>query len=231
MTPPSPDTITDWNIFAAELQTILAAHEGATLWSLQRAGVHARTISRLLTSLGSPKSFPILNAEEMSFVRNTFHLTTREFQRLMAAIMAASIEARLMNRMNQHLAYQATKRIFIALAEVIEQDSLLATLESGTLMDTQEEIVTVALTTSGIFALIDQAAFDLDTSQHTASSQEALNCAFLALEELKRAQDLFRTLSTLALETESVTYWQRLVADRIVEATNQVTYLTTGIDR
>ena len=54
-----------WNLFARELEDILATRHLGIGHLDDRAGIHREKIRRLIQSLGRPKSFPMLNAEEM----------------------------------------------------------------------------------------------------------------------------------------------------------------------
>ena len=61
-----------WNLFASVLQEILAAH-GLGLGHLDdRANIHREKVRRLQHSLKVPKSFPVLNIDEMEQVITTF---------------------------------------------------------------------------------------------------------------------------------------------------------------
>jgi hypothetical protein len=101
-----------WNIFARELEDILAAH-GFRLTHLDdRANIYSRKVSRLRDSLNKPKSFPVLNTEEMERVAVAFSLTDDEMLRLHAAILSTAIEEALMDRIDQDAALLAAEEIF-----------------------------------------------------------------------------------------------------------------------
>lgn len=100
-----------WNIFARVLQEILAAH-GFRLGHLDdRAKVHSEKVRRLQRSLSVPKSFPLLAFEEMECVIDAFKLDRQEQIRLTAALLATSIEATLMDRINRDDALVAAEQI------------------------------------------------------------------------------------------------------------------------
>src|SRR5579859_204278 len=87
-----------WNLFARVLQEILVAH-GVGLGHLDdRANIHPEKVRRLQRSLQAPKSFPVLNIEEMEQVITVFRLNRQEKVRLRAAILATSVEETLMDR-------------------------------------------------------------------------------------------------------------------------------------
>ena len=74
-----------WNLFASVLQEILAAH-GLGLGHLDdRAHIHREKVRRLQLSLKIPKSFPVLNIDEMEQVITVFQLNRNEKIRLRAA--------------------------------------------------------------------------------------------------------------------------------------------------
>ena len=87
-----------WNIFAAELEDMLASR-GVNLSLLDnRASIHREKVRRLRQSLLKPKSFPILSTDEMDKVIRVFGLNDTEVLRLRAAMLATSIEKMLIDR-------------------------------------------------------------------------------------------------------------------------------------
>ena len=75
-----------WNIFARELEDILASR-GLRLGHLDdRAGIHREKVRRLRQSLLRPKSFPVLNPSEMEAVAETFQLKLYGAHRLGGSI-------------------------------------------------------------------------------------------------------------------------------------------------
>lgn len=110
-----------WNLFARVLQEILAAH-GCRLGQLDdRAQVHPERVRRLRRSLLVPKSFPILTHEEMERVIEAFNLNWNEQIRLRAALLATSIEATLMDRINQDEALMAAEQIFPIIERALQE--------------------------------------------------------------------------------------------------------------
>jgi hypothetical protein len=108
-----------WNIFARELEDILAAH-GFRLTHLDdRANIYPRKVSRLRASLKNPKSFPVLNTEEMEGVAVAFGLNEDEMLRLHAAMLSASVEQTLMDRIDKEAALLATEEIFSVLVHAM----------------------------------------------------------------------------------------------------------------
>jgi hypothetical protein len=101
-----------WNLFARVLQDMLAEH-GLGLGHLDdRTNIHPEKVRRLQRSLKVPKSFPVLNIDEMEQLITALRLNRQEKIRLRAAILATSIEETLMDRINQEDALKAAEQIF-----------------------------------------------------------------------------------------------------------------------
>ena len=101
-----------WNIFARELEDILADH-GLRLGQLDdRAFIHREKVRRLRKSLERPKSFPVLNPDEMDEVIAVVPLNDYEVLRLRAAILSAAIQETLVERIDPEDAFIAAEQIF-----------------------------------------------------------------------------------------------------------------------
>src|SRR5436190_2098089 len=101
-----------WNLFARELENILAAR-GLKLGLLDdRVGIHREKVRRLQQSLLTPKRFPVLNPEEIDLLVQAFHLSEGEWVRLQAAMLATAIERMLMERIDQDNALLASEQIY-----------------------------------------------------------------------------------------------------------------------
>ena len=115
--------INDGNIFAHELQNVLR-HYNLDLSLLDdRVGLHPEKVRRLVQSLHSLRSFPILNVTEMDQLHNTLSLSADDTNRLHAAILAASIEKTLADRINQNDAVHAANQIFPIILEALENEA------------------------------------------------------------------------------------------------------------
>jgi hypothetical protein len=121
-----------WNLFARELEDILLAH-GKHLGDLddQTEDIHREKVRRLQRSLLKPKSFPVLNPEEIELIVEKFGLSEEERVRLRAAILATAIERVLMDRIDPDDALLASEQI-----ATILRDSLLAQFGRDSVMDT-----------------------------------------------------------------------------------------------
>jgi hypothetical protein len=111
-----PDSVvvsTRWNIFARELENILAAR-GLRLSHLDDRGVvfHREKVRRLQHSLKSPGHLTMLNPEEMTRLIATFGLSDLEQQRLQASLLATAVEMALLDRADAQLALMAAEDVF-----------------------------------------------------------------------------------------------------------------------
>src|ERR1039457_4814831 len=93
--PSSP--FTRWNIFARELEDILATR-GLKLGHLDDRGVvfHREKVRRLQQSLKSPQHLTTLNPDEMERLTVIMQLTALEQKQLRAALLATAVEMTLM---------------------------------------------------------------------------------------------------------------------------------------
>jgi hypothetical protein len=185
-----------WNLFASVLQEILAAH-GLGLGHLDdRAHIHREKVRRLQLSLKVPKSFPVLNIDEMEQVITVFQLNRNEKTRLRAAILATSIEETLMDRINPDDALKAAEQIFGIIEQALQEHlhdlvGIGAVKGGGTTMSEESEIdrkLGSALTA------IDHATLALHLSRNADSqververAQQAKDGFTSALAELDKA--------------------------------------------
>src|SRR5260370_1423805 len=133
-----------WNLFASVLQEILAAH-GLGLGHLDdRANIHREKVRRLKLSLKVPKSFPVLNIDEMEQVIAVFQLNRNEQIRLRAAILATSIEETLMDRINPEDALKAAEHIFGMIEQALREHAHdligIGAIKGGSMLSGEGEI-------------------------------------------------------------------------------------------
>src|ERR1700730_14834547 len=131
-----------WNLFASVLQEILAAH-GLGLGHLDdRAHIHREKVRRLQLSLKVPKSFPVLNIDEMERVITAFRLNRKEHTRLRAAILATSIEETLMDRINPDDALKAAEQILGIIEQALQEHAHdlagIGAVKGGSIMMSEE---------------------------------------------------------------------------------------------
>lgn len=134
-----------WNIFARELEDILADH-GLRLGQLDdRAFIHREKVRRLRKSLERPKSFPVLNPDEMDEVIAVVPLNDYEVLRLRAAILTAAIQETLVERIDPEDASIAAEQIFPTIMMAMHRRSdetvgLARMRGEGTSVDEEGEI-------------------------------------------------------------------------------------------
>jgi len=172
-----------WNLFARVLQDILADH-GLGLGHLDdRANIHPEKVRRLQRSLKVPKSFPVLNIDEMEQVITVFQLNRQDKIRLRAAILATSVEETLMDRINQNDALRAAEQILRIIEQALQEhvnDLVgIGAVKGGIMMSGESEIdrkLGSALTT------IDHAMLALHLSRNADSQTERVERARQARE-------------------------------------------------
>lgn len=110
-----------WNLFARELEDILADHH-YTLGQLDdQAGIHREKVRRLKQSLGLPKNFPVLNSEEMAAISEKLQLSDTEIMRLRAAVLATAIERVLMDRISPSDALAAAEHMLPLISRAMQE--------------------------------------------------------------------------------------------------------------
>ncbi len=111
-----------WNLFARELEDILADHQ-YTIGQLDDwgVGIHREKVRRLKQSLLMPKNFPVLNTEEMEAISEKLQLSDAEIMRLRAAILATSIERILMDRISPHDALVAAEQMLPLISKAMQE--------------------------------------------------------------------------------------------------------------
>ena len=117
-----------WNLFARELEEILASRNlPLSIIDNRIKDIHPEKVRRLQQSLLKPKSFPVLNPEEIDLIAEEFDLSDEERVRLRAAVLATAIERMLMNRIDQDNALLASEQTLTILRASLqanfEQDS------------------------------------------------------------------------------------------------------------
>ncbi len=191
-----------WNLFARELEAVLAAHQVGLGHLDDRAGIHREKVRRLTQSLHTPKSFPVLNTEEMEQVVLQFQLSDEELLRLRAALLATAIEKMLMDRINQDdallAAEQAFPMILQALQEQLSGISGLGAVKGG---DSGPGADYAGMLLDSVLQAIDDAELALQLSYQVNIHKERVEKARYArirfteaLAELDDIQERIRTL-------------------------------------
>ncbi len=186
-----------WNLFASVLQEILATH-GLGLGHLDdRTHIHREKVRRLQLSLKIPKSFPVLNIDEMEQVIVVFQLNRNEKTRLRAAILATSIEETLMDRINPDDAFKAAEQIFGIIEQALQEHAHdlvgIGAIKGGGAMASEESEIDRKL--GNALTAIDHATLALHLS-HNADSQ---------VERVERAQQARDGFSLAIAELDKAT--------------------------
>lgn len=167
-----------WNLFARVLQEILIAH-GVGLGHLDdRAHIHREKVRRLQRSLKIPKSFPVLNIEEMEEVITVFGLNRAEKIRLRAALLATSIEETLMDRIHPHDALRAAEQILSIIEQALQEHAHelagIGAVKGGSTLLGDDEIDRKL---GGALSAIDHATLALHLSRNADSQAERVERA------------------------------------------------------
>jgi hypothetical protein len=167
-----------WNLFARVLQEILAAHDLGLGHLDDRIHIHPEKVRRLQRSLKVSKSFPMLNSDELAQIIAVFQLSRTEKMRLRAAVLATSVEATLMDRINQDDALRAAEQILPIIEQALQEHEYdligIGAIKGGEPVIEESEIdrkLGSALST------IDRATLSLHLSSNAASHMERIECA------------------------------------------------------
>ena len=110
-----------WNIFARELEALLAIRRARIEALPEEIGLFPDTARRLVQSLSKPDLFPVLNAEEIEALNHKYRLTPDEDLRLNAATIAASLEETLIAYLDQETALSIADSEFLQILAALRQ--------------------------------------------------------------------------------------------------------------
>ncbi len=197
---------TGWNLFARILQEILATRDLGLGHLDDRVSIHPEKVRRLQRSLKVPKSFPVLNSDELAQVITVFHLSRREKMRLRAAVLATSVEATLMDRINQDDALRAAEQILPIIEQALEvhEDDLIGmgAIKGGEPLLEESEIDRKL---GSALSIIDQATLALHLSNNADSQMERVERAQQARDNFTSA---LQQLNNADLDLKQGTAWQ-----------------------
>lgn len=202
-------SIRRWNIFARELEDVLALH-GYKLSHLDDLAIvlHPEKVRRLRQSLKSPGHLTTLNPDEMERLITTLRLTGEEQCRLRAALLATAVEMILMDRIDAKVALMASDDVFHLLFAAMKArpDTLLATqIRTATMIEHQETTYNQQFLAA--LDLIDRATLALHLCRQTISVQDGLVHARLAHETYAQALALLAQTQSPSPESETWRYW------------------------
>lgn len=224
--PDSVVMLTRWNIFARELENILAAR-GLRLSHLDDRGVvfHREKVRRLQQSLKSPGHLATLNPDEMTRLITTFGLSDLEQQRLRASLLATAVEMTLLDRVDARLALMASEDVF---------NILFAAIRARPEMTVASRIKAAAFTNKTVpdgdeqfeqaLDLLDRACLALLLCRDTSSAQGRVIHAYEAAGGFARALQCLQNCQSPSHESEEWHYWynEAEAGQRLVEALQQM---------
>ena len=198
-----------WNIFARELEDILSTR-GLRLTHLDDRKVvyHREKVRRLQQSLASPKHLTTLNPMEMERLIDIMQLTDIEQKRLLAALLATSVEMTLMDRIPPDIALMATDEVFkILFAAMQSQPDLVVTtyVKAGVMVD-NHEVIGDALFVQAL-DLLDRATLALHASTQATTQQTKVTHAHEALAAFTRTIELLKRSQSPEPESQTWMDW------------------------
>ncbi len=207
--PDSVVTLLRWNIFARELENILATR-GLRLSHLDDRGVvfHREKVRRLQHSLKSPGHLATLNPDEMTRLITTFELSDLEQQRLRASLLATAVEMTLLDRVDAQLALMASDDVF---------NVLFAAMRARPEMTVASRIKAAAFTDEAepygdahfeqALDLLDRACLALALSRDASSPQDRIIHAYEAAGGFARALQCLQNCQSPSHESREWRYW------------------------
>ncbi len=199
-----------WNLFARVLQEILSAH-GLTLGHLDdRMQLHPEKVRRLQRSLQVPKSFPVLNPDEMERLVAVVRLSRSEKTRLRAALLATAIEAMLMDRIRPPDALRAAEQILPVLEQALEtyaDEPLGIGAIKGEGEAAMPDEADIERELGGALAAIDRATLALHLSHNVESHAERVERAREARDGFETALVLLETVEPAFKAQEGWRFW------------------------
>lgn len=200
-----------WNIFAQELETILASR-GLGLGHLDdRAGIHSAKVYRLKHSLIHSGSTPVLNVEEMDDVVSAFTLNYDEVIHLRAALLAASVQNMLSKRIDPSNALLAAKQVlpYVSAALYKSQGSLngLSQMKGMSTNNSNEHDIEYAF--GSAWDAIDDGTILLHLSHNVLSLRRSVSYAEQAFAAFETAIQELEDISDDIQATEEWDVWYK----------------------
>lgn len=198
-----------WNIFARELEDILVAR-GLRLTQLDdRTAIHREKVRRLVRSLLTPKSFPVLNPSEMDEIIVAFNLTEDEVLRLRAAILTTAVEAMLMDRIYRDDALAVAEQVLPMIFQAMRRGALRAVRGDVKEMDEEIEQTEIDVLLESTLDLIDRATMSMHLYQNVGIYSESVKLARQALDDFNSALTELESVGKEIQVTETWKVWQK----------------------
>jgi hypothetical protein len=201
---------TRWNIFARELEGILAAH-GLRLSQLDDRGIvnHREKVRRLQQSLKSPGHLATLNPEEVERLITILGLSDLEQQRLRASLLATAVEMTLLDRVEASIALMAADDVFNILFAAMrarpEMTVASSNVKAGAFADEEETSGDEQFTRA--LDLLDRAYLALLSGKYASSLPARIARAHEAAGAFALAARTLRDCQAPCQESEEWRYW------------------------
>ncbi|HLI68468.1 MAG TPA: hypothetical protein VKV19_01805 [Ktedonobacteraceae bacterium] len=198
-----------WNLFALELQRILRKY-GMDLGQLDdRVGIHREKVRRLIQSLDTPPSLPLLNPEETEAIIGKLNLDPEDVLRLHAAVLATSVQRILSDRIRLDEAYLAAEQILPIIAQSLlahAGEKGLGNIRAGDIDPMDSDLDDVLDT---ILNAIDRGSEALQWSYYARSSRERLKKARQAYNYYEEALTDLDSLGRAIRKQHAWQEWHR----------------------
>ena len=200
---------TRWNIFARELEDILATR-GLRLGQLDDRHVvyHTEKVRRLQQSLKSPRHLSTLNPEEMERLTASLQLTDIEQKRLRAALLATAVEMILLDRIDPEMALMASNDVFTVLyAAMKAQPEMVMSVGIKAASITSDDDAAGDARYTEALDLIDRATLALHMSQQATSFQAQAAFALQASDSFSRSLQLLEHSQSPDHASDTWRFW------------------------
>ncbi|HEY0753015.1 MAG TPA: hypothetical protein VGD98_03485 [Ktedonobacteraceae bacterium] len=208
-----------WNIFARELESILADHGWELGYLDDRKVVYNREkVRRLQKSLRSPGHLATLNPEEMQRLIAILDLDEQEQKRLQASLLATAVERTLLDRVDKETAFTASQDVFKILLAAMEADPrALPGIKGGRQLSQQSHEVMDDALPERIMRLLDRALLAIHSAQKAPDPQARQINAQEAMHSVARVVTLLRDNWE---DSEDWQNWQReaMLIQQLAEA-------------
>ncbi len=207
--------VTRWNIFARELEDVLA-ERGLRLSHLDDRGIvnHREKVRRLQHSLLSPKHLTTLNPAEMDRLIVEMQLTDMEQKRVLAALLATSVEMTLLDRTEPEVALMAADNVFaILFAAMKAQPDMFVTtsIRAGGMIDEDESFGDTFFAQA--LDLLDRATLSLHAGRNATSREARMAHAYEALANFNRTLELLNQSRSPHPDSERRRCWYAEASD------------------
>jgi hypothetical protein len=198
-----------WNIFAHELEAVLAAHRHSLQELDPQLGIPQEKARRLQHSLLTPGSLPVLTPEEFEDLEVELSLDREEWTRLQAALLATAVERLLVYRVGHEQALQAAELLLPLLDRALHERWTLEErlgARRGPGWEAMEDAVEDLIWES-IWQMLDAGTLALQLGCYVSAYREQVRALKEAREDfqeaLERLHDLGAGFKTLPIWEEA----------------------------